>query len=436
MNAGADATIQLPTDSVALDATVTDDGLPSNTLTYTWSVSSGPDGATFADANAEDTTATFVNAGNYVLQLTVSDSALSSSDTVQVTVEPAVVVNNPPVANDQAVSTPEDTALLITLTGSDPDGDAITFAIVTGPANGALSGTAPNVTYTPNAGFNGSDSFTFKVNDGTVDSASAAVSITVTAVNDAPTADPQTLSTDEDTPLPIVLTGSDPDGDALTFAIATGPTDGTLSGTAPNVTYTPNGGFTGDDSFTFTVNDGTVDSAEATVSITVNRIPVLGFTDITLSAGTAGPDNGGHGVMFGDADNDGLPDLYLTINFNGTGERPDFFFRNQGGGIFVDEGALRGIDDADGGSHGAAWADLDNDGDYDLINGTTWSWDGSVGGDFGFPDHNNVYRNDGTGFFTDETPVDIQNKKIETRAFIAFDFEGDGDLDLFGIPGS
>ena len=59
------------TDSVTglpLDATVTDDGLPSNTLTYTWSVSSGPDGATFADANAEDTTVTFVNAGTYVLQ--------------------------------------------------------------------------------------------------------------------------------------------------------------------------------------------------------------------------------------------------------------------------------------------------------------------------------------------------------------------------------
>jgi hypothetical protein len=69
---------------VALDATVTDDGLPSNTLTYTWSVSSGPAGATFADANAEDTTVTFASVGTYVLELTVSDSALDSSDMVQV----------------------------------------------------------------------------------------------------------------------------------------------------------------------------------------------------------------------------------------------------------------------------------------------------------------------------------------------------------------
>jgi hypothetical protein len=82
VNAGADATIQLPEDSVALNATVTDDGLPSNTLTYTWSVSSGPAGATFADASAEDTTVTFVDAGTYVLELTASDSALQGSDTV------------------------------------------------------------------------------------------------------------------------------------------------------------------------------------------------------------------------------------------------------------------------------------------------------------------------------------------------------------------
>jgi diacylglycerol kinase family enzyme len=272
VNAGADATIQLPEDSVALDATVTDDGLPSNTLTYTWSVSSGPAGATFTDASAEDTTVTFVDAGTYVLELTASDSALQGSDTVQVTVEPAVVVNNPPTANAQSVSTAEDTALPITLTGTDPDGDTLTFAIGTGPTSGTLSGTAPNVTYTPNAGFNGADSFTFTVNDGAVDSAAATVSISVGAVNDAPTADAQSVSTDEDTALPITLTGSDPDGDALTFAIATQPTNGTLSGTAPAVTYTPNAEFNGADSFTFTVNDGTVDSAEATVSITVNAV--------------------------------------------------------------------------------------------------------------------------------------------------------------------
>jgi TolB-like protein/Tfp pilus assembly protein PilF len=87
--------------------------------------------------------------------------------------------NNAPVANAQSVTTVEDTAVSITLTGSDADGDTLTFSVVSGPSNGALSGTAPNLTYTPNADFIGSDSFTFKVNDGGEDSASATVTVTV-----------------------------------------------------------------------------------------------------------------------------------------------------------------------------------------------------------------------------------------------------------------
>ena len=249
-------------------------------------------------------------------------------------------------------------------------------SIVAQPANGTLSGTAPNVTYTPNANFNGADSFTFTVSDGLATSAEASVSIDIGASDDPPTAEDQSVSTQVDVAVPITLTGSDPDGDPLTFAIVTGPANGSLSGGLDGdelVTYTPNAGSTASDSFTFVVNDGTQDSALATVSITIN---VLAFTDITVSADTAGPDIGGHGVMFADADDDGFPDLYLTNNFNGTGERRDYFFRNEGDGSFADESVLRSIADADGGSHGAAWADLDNDCDDDLVNGTTWSWDG------------------------------------------------------------
>ena len=88
--------------------------------------------------------------------------------------------NTAPVANAQSVTTNEDTAKAITLTGSDADGDPLTYSVVTQPAHGTLSGTAPNLTYTPAANYNGADSFTFKVNDGTVDSAAATVSITVT----------------------------------------------------------------------------------------------------------------------------------------------------------------------------------------------------------------------------------------------------------------
>jgi hypothetical protein len=95
--------------------------------------------------------------------------------------------NHPPVANAFSVTVAEDTAAAITLTGSDIDGDALTF-VASSPANGFLSGTAPNLTYTPAANYNGSDTFTFTVSDGTATSAPATVSITVTAVSDAPVA--------------------------------------------------------------------------------------------------------------------------------------------------------------------------------------------------------------------------------------------------------
>jgi hypothetical protein len=135
-----------------------------------------------------------------------------------------------------------------------------------------LSGTAPNLTYTPRANHNGSDSFTFKVNDGTTDSNEVTVSITINAANDPPEADAQSVTTDEDTAKAIVLNGTDVDGDALGYAILTSPSNGVLSGTAPNLTYTPNANYNGSDSFTFKVNDGVIESGMATISITVTAV--------------------------------------------------------------------------------------------------------------------------------------------------------------------
>ena len=137
-----------------------------------------------------------------------------------------------------------------------------------------LSGTAPNLTYDPAANYNGADSFTFKANDGQVDSAVATVSITVTPVNDTPIAQGQSVTTLEDTPKAITLTGSDADGDALSFTVVTGPAHGTLTGTVPNLTYSPAANYNGADSFTFQASDGQVDSAPAMVSITVDAAPL------------------------------------------------------------------------------------------------------------------------------------------------------------------
>ena len=190
--------------------------------------------------------------------------------------------------------TAEDTAKAITLSATDVDSSALTYAIVSGPAHGTLSGTAPTLTYTPAANYNGVDAITFKANDGTADSNVATVSITVTGVNDAPVASDQAVVTAEDTAKAITLSATDVDSVALTYAIVSGPAHGTLTGTAPSVTYTPALNYNGSDSFTFNANDGTIDSNVATVSIAidaVNDAPVaadgaLATTEDTPTSGT------------------------------------------------------------------------------------------------------------------------------------------------------
>ncbi|MEI7744429.1 MAG: Ig-like domain-containing protein, partial [Chloroflexota bacterium] len=188
-------------------------------------------------------------------------------------------VNDAPVANDQSVSTAEDTAKAITLTGSDVEGSGLTYTVTTDPAHGTLTGTAPSLTYHPDGNYNGPDSFTFKVDDGSLDSlVDGIVTIDVTAVNDAPVANDQSVSTAEDTAKAITLTGSDVEGSGLTYTVTTDPAHGTLTGTAPSLTYHPDGNYNGPDSFTFKVDDGSLDSLVdgiVTIEVTaVNDTPV------------------------------------------------------------------------------------------------------------------------------------------------------------------
>jgi Bacterial Ig domain len=200
----------------------------------------------------------------------VSD-CLESSEPAMVDIEVGIV-NHAPTAEAQSVSTDEDTPLDIVLTGSDPDGDVLTFTVVSTPANGILGGVAPNLTYTPTANYNGQDSFTFVVNDGQVNSDPAVVHIDVTPVNDAPVADPQSVTTRQYMPVAITLSGSDIEGHLLIYSVITPPEHGTLSGTAQYLIYTPAPGYAGVDSFSFVVNDGELDSLAATVSITINYV--------------------------------------------------------------------------------------------------------------------------------------------------------------------
>jgi hypothetical protein len=200
-------------------------------------------------------------------------TASSDVATVTLTLTP---VNDPPVANAQAVTASEDTPFALTLTATDADGEAFTYEVVTGPAHGALSGTAPTMNYTPHANYVGPDSFTFRAFDGTAFSEAVTATLTVTPVNDPPVAQNQTVTTQTNTPVAITLTGSDVDGHALTFHIVNGPAHGMLSGTAPTLTYTPQQTYSGLDAFTFRASDGALFSAPATVTLAVDSGPGSG----------------------------------------------------------------------------------------------------------------------------------------------------------------
>jgi VCBS repeat-containing protein len=187
-----------------------------------------------------------------------------------------VAPNNPPVASDQVVETNEDIPVAITLTATDPDGDALTYAIVAQPAHGSLSGTAPNVTYTPSPNYNGPDSFTFKATDARgADSNTATVSITVTPVNDPPVALDDSATTTEGTPVTVdvLANDSDPDGDPLTVTNVTDSSHGSaVINPDQTVTYTPELGFIGTDAFSYTISDGRGGTDTADVAVTINPV--------------------------------------------------------------------------------------------------------------------------------------------------------------------
>jgi len=209
----------------------------------------------------------------------------SAPATVAITVTP---VNDAPVAQAQAVTTAEDTLKSIPLAGSDLEGDALTYTVVTPPVRGTLGGTPPNFTYTPQENYHGADSFTFRVNDGIADSAPALVEIMITPVNDAPVAADQSVETPEGVAKDVFLTATDIDLDVLSFAIVTSPASGSLSGTPPNLTYTPAPGFQGTDSFSFKANDGAADSPPATVTVTVRAVTFI-YTNSTSNTAPGTP---------------------------------------------------------------------------------------------------------------------------------------------------
>jgi len=183
-------------------------------------------------------------------------------------------VNDAPVAQPDAKSTPEDVPVSGQVSSTDVDGPAPTYAKLTGPAFGSLVFNANGSwTYTPNANYSGPDSFTFQASDGQLQSNVATVTLDVTPVNDAPVAQPDSKSTPEDTPVSGQVSSTDVDGPAPIYTKATNPAFGSVVFNANgSYTYTPNANYSGPDSFTFYASDGQAQSNVATVSLVVTPV--------------------------------------------------------------------------------------------------------------------------------------------------------------------
>ena len=246
-----------------LTATVDEGGNPTVGKTVTFSVTDGPHtGTTGMGVTGSDGTASFSYAGSTVGTDTVVATFVDRDGETQTSNEASIKwtqgTNRAPVADDLSTTTLENTPVAITLTATDPDavepGAALTFAVLTQPAHGTLSGTAPDLTYTPDTGYSGPDALTYIANDGLFDSNVATVSIIVDPANSPPFADAGgPYSVVEGSPLQLIGSGSlDPDGDALTFEWdpdfvdpedVFDPTAGvfmpdpSLTGPTPSVTY-------------------------------------------------------------------------------------------------------------------------------------------------------------------------------------------------------
>ena len=200
-----------------------------------------------------------------------------------------ITLNVAPAANPQTVSLLEDAVTPITLTGTGAAPAAFSFAIGLQPLHGTVTLNGAVATYKPATNYNGADSFTFRVSQNGLTSGFATVSLNVAVVNDAPVANPQTVSTPVSTAKSITLTGTDAEGSALTYSVQSNPQHGSISGGTGAVrTYTPANGYQGPDTFTFRVNDGTQNSANATVTIEVGP-PLATWADVTATL-TDSPD--------------------------------------------------------------------------------------------------------------------------------------------------
>ncbi|MEE8594018.1 MAG: Ig-like domain-containing protein, partial [Candidatus Bipolaricaulota bacterium] len=314
--------------------------------------------------------ANFVGVDQIVMQCDDGNGG-SDSVTIEITV---TAVNDRPEASDGPVTISEDTSATITMTGSDPDLDVLSFQIVGGPSHGTIMGldgatavpegcgschtagssvewatggvSAEHLTYTPAQDYYGTDEIIFQVCDSSGACDTGVVTIVVEPADDNPIPDPQAVTTPEDVAKGNVLTAVEPDGEALTYGIVSSPSHGTITGfdeDAGELTYVPDENYVGTDSFVFEACDPDAEHGcpQARVTITVasvNDPPVatdtseITFEDTALQTTLPGTD----------VDGDNLAFSILSAPINGS---IDILDPSAGSYIYIPNADFNGIDE-------------------------------------------------------------------------------------------
>jgi VCBS repeat-containing protein len=304
--------------TITIGSTLTTDEDNTQTLTFTFDDIDGDTVTATVSAQAENgvasvtgTTVSYIPNANFFgtdsFTLTLTDNAgFTTTEVINVNIS---AVNNQPVAVNDSGTVAEDSSIGFAVLNNDTDVDGDSLIVTTASAiNGTVNiVSSTQVNYLPNSNFNGSDTISYTIIDNNGGTASATVTLTVTAVNDIPVAGVDNINTNEDTlvNIDVLANDSDIDGDTLTITAATATSGSVTIDSGISLTYTPNVNFSGTDNINYTVSDGNGGNVSSTVTVTVNQIndaPVFPATGFSVAENSTTVGN----VLATDADGDSL----------------------------------------------------------------------------------------------------------------------------------